>query len=391
MLSKIVNKLSGANKSDTKELTQLYRVPVIEKGQNQMPTFQIYKEGIIQQSDLLFLPEDTSDINENQYWDHIDQSKVKAYERNLYNNIYRSFLDTDDKIKYVIVDIVKPSKINKTKKGLYYKYYNIDKYNVPPNNENDYEYTNIDIFINAKWVKYLKRLKNITYNTSNIQTGYKYLLVVVDDHSRKCDAEPLRDKNSQSVINAYKLIYKRKILLIPKLMEVDAGTEFKGDVAKYLESLDIKIRVAEAARHRQQAIVERRNHLIGSIIHRIQAQQELKTKKVNTNWVELLPSIIKEINNHLPKPISTQPYDFPYSDKTNENLLEIGSNVKIALNHPINAHNDKALSGKFRSSDIRWTQKNYKIENIMLKPSQPPLYKTSYDNALHTRQQLQFA
>ena len=173
-------------------------------------------------------------------------------------------------------------------------------------------------------------------------------------------------------------------------MEVDAGSEFKGEVAKYLESLKIKIRVAEAARHRQQALVERRNQLIGSIIHMIQTQQELKTKKVNTEWVRVLPSIIKEINAHLPKPVTTQLYNFPYSDKTNEVLLPIGSDVKVALNHPINAHNDKALSGKFRSSDIRWTPKNYKIENIMLKPSQPPLYKTSYDDALHTRQQLQF-
>lgn len=390
MLNKIVQKLSGASNDDAKQLKQLYRIPIKEKGANQMPTFQVYKEGIIQQSDLLFLPEDNSDYSNDFFWVSVEEQKVKAVEKILYKNIYRSFLDTDDEIKYVIVDVVKPSKISKVKKSLYYKYYDIEKYDAPPIDESKYEYTNTDIFINAKWVKWLKRLTSISFSRGNTQEGYKYVLVVVDDHSRRCDAEPLRNKNPETLINAYKNIYKRKIMSIPKLMQVDAGTEFKSDVADYLESLGMKIRVAAPARHRQQALVESRNKLIGSIIHMIQAQQELKTKQVNTDWVKMLPEIIKEINNNLPKPITTQPYDFPYSDKTNENLLTIGSDVKVALNHPINAHNEKALSGKFRSSDIRWTTKDYKIENIMLKPSQPPLYKTTYDDALHTRQQLQF-
>ena len=37
--------------------------------------------------------------------------------------------------------------------------------------------------------------------------GYKYILVVVDDHSRKMDAEKLKDKNSSSVLKAFKKIY----------------------------------------------------------------------------------------------------------------------------------------------------------------------------------------
>ena len=46
--------------------------------------------------------------------------------------------------------------------------------------------------------------------------GYKYILVVVDDHSKKIDAEKLRDKNAVSVAKAFEKIYLRGILQLPK-------------------------------------------------------------------------------------------------------------------------------------------------------------------------------
>ena len=51
------------------------------------------------------------------FWDRIDKSKVKGIENKLFDNIHRSFLDTDDNIVYIISDVVRPSKISKTKKG----------------------------------------------------------------------------------------------------------------------------------------------------------------------------------------------------------------------------------------------------------------------------------
>ena len=174
-------------------------------------------------------------------------------------------------------------------------------------------------------------------------------------------------------------------------MHVDSGTEFKGEVADYLTNkLGIKIRVADVQRHRSQSMVERKNQLIGSIIARLQGEKELDTRSVNTEWVELLPAIIKEINENLPKPITTQPSNFPYSDKTYENLLRRGSMVRVALNHPINIHNEKTLSGKFRDSDIKWSPQKYPVTEILLKPSQPPMYLTTHDKSQHTRQQLYF-
>jgi len=44
---------------------------------------------------------------------------------------------------------------------------------------------------------------------------YKYLLVAVDVATRSSDFEPITDKESSTVVNALKRIYKRKYLNIP--------------------------------------------------------------------------------------------------------------------------------------------------------------------------------
>ena len=92
--------------------------------------------------------------------------------------------------------------------------------------------------------------------------GYKYILVVVDDHSKKIDAEKLRDKNAVSVAKAFEKIYLRGILKLPKdAIELDSGTEFHGAVEKYFSNKNIRIRYALTNRHRAQGLVERKNQI----------------------------------------------------------------------------------------------------------------------------------
>ena len=85
----------------------------------------------------------------------------------------------------------------------------------------------------------------------------------------------------------------------------------------------VKVHVGLVGRHRTQALVEKKNQYIGSIIHKIQAQAELDSGKTNRKWVSLLPDIIEEINKSLPKPKTTQANDFPIISKSNKDLLGI--------------------------------------------------------------------
>src|SRR6185312_13609564 len=98
--------------------------------------------------------------------------------------------------------------------------------------------------------------------------GYKYALVVTDDATRITDAVPLKSKSNEEVLRAFKTIYDRGILILPRKVEVDPGTEFKGSVTKWFRDQNIIVRVGKVGRHRQMALVERRNQIIGTAIHK---------------------------------------------------------------------------------------------------------------------------
>jgi hypothetical protein len=56
MYKKIVGRIIP--KKDTTDILSLYKKPTPEKGPNEVPQFQDFVEGAIQQCDILFLPED---------------------------------------------------------------------------------------------------------------------------------------------------------------------------------------------------------------------------------------------------------------------------------------------------------------------------------------------
>ena len=133
--------------------------------------------------------------------------------------------------------------------------------------------------------------------------GYKYILIVIDNHSKICDAEKLKDKDAITITKAFKKIYSRGILKLPEdTIELDSGTEFHGATEKYFNDKNIRIRYALPNRHRAQSLIERRNQTFGTLIHRIQAHKELETGKPNKQWISILHVLVREINANLPKP-----------------------------------------------------------------------------------------
>ena len=276
MIKNLVKKLIG-DKKDTTLLHELYEKPKTERGKD-VPTFQVYKEGIYSQADLLFLP-------------------------------------------------------------------------------------------------------------SNF--GYKYLLVVVDNHSKKCDAEPIKQKDSDTVVKAFKKIYARGILLMPKVITTDAGSEFKSSCNTYFEDNKIHHISAPTNRHRMVGLVERKNQIIGTVLNQIMAQEELDTNKVNRNWVKYLPELIKEINLSLPKPLTEEKYDDPIFTQGNRNIIPEGTKVRTKLDAPEDIATGKRLGGKFRDGDIKWSRDVKEVKQIILQPSQPPLYLVDGVKHAFTSQQLQ--
>jgi hypothetical protein len=190
--------------------------------------------------------------------------------------------------------------------------------------------------------------------------GYRYILVVCDVGGwRQTDAEPLKTKSIVEVLNAFKEIYKRKYIKFPQyMMQSDEGGEFKGAVKKYFEDKGVKMRYGLPDHHQSQASVESKNHIIAKALFMRMTAQELETGEKSTEWIEFLPKLIKELNKRLKRLTKHfTKYDAPIlANKSNEELLDEGMKVRVALDRPVEAYNNQKLHGKFRATDIRWNK-----------------------------------
>jgi hypothetical protein len=218
--------------------------------------------------------------------------------------------------------------------------------------------------------------------------GYKYCLGIVDLHTKHCDFEPIKNKDSDTVVKAFKKIFARGIVKPPKIITFDDGTEFKSTCKAYFKDLNIHVIVAPTGRHRMLGLIERRNQIVGTVLHQIMANEELTSNKINRHWVKYLPEVVEEINKSAPKPLLKEKIEEPIITKANKVILPIGTEVKTLLDYPVDTLGNRLHGTKFRSSDIRWSRDNKEVEQIILQPSQPILYKVDGIKHSFTRQQL---
>ena len=220
--------------------------------------------------------------------------------------------------------------------------------------------------------------------------GFKFILVIVDAHTKKCDAEAIKNKLSSTVMKALIKIYKRGIVKEPKILSVDAGSEFKDEFKAYCEKNKIILKVAHTNRHRQQSLIEAKNKIIGSNLLNLLNHKELDTCKYSEDWTKHLKPLISLINDNLPKPLTEEIYPEPLlSNNANNNImLPIGTKVRVKLDV------NKDITGKrligWRSGDIRWSKNILEIENMILKAGFPIMYVLKNEIIIfRTRQQLQ--
>lgn len=226
--------------------------------------------------------------------------------------------------------------------------------------------------------------------------GYKYALVVVDVFSRITDAEPLKNKRPKDVLEAINKIYNRNYLNKPKYIQVDSGTEFKGEFLKWIKKNKITLRKAKEGRHRQQAVVEGANSRIVSSLFTRMNMEELITGEKSVKWVDLLEDVIEGINNKEKKKLKSRKKEFeknifPVCKADNCILLNEGDKVRVKLDYPIDITTGNKLHGNFRKSDIRWSLEIREIERVALTPASPPLYFLKGDDppVPYTKEQLQ--
>ncbi len=223
---------------------------------------------------------------------------------------------------------------------------------------------------------------------------YKYILVVVDVFDKKIDCEPIKELGQEyhQVFEGLRTIYNRGILKKPKILSLDQGNEFKDKkLLEYLKEHRINLKLTLAGRHRQNASVERANEKVGTLIHKLQANEEMLTGHIVKTWVNDLPDIVKALNNNLPPPLSKEQSDkLMFDSKVDYNIIPLGTKVRTILDKPENTYNQGRLSGTFRNSDIRFSRDIKRITNIFLTPNLPVMYEVDNNtNVSYTKNQLQ--
>lgn len=213
---------------------------------------------------------------------------------------------------------------------------------------------------------------------------YKYALTVVDVASRYKEAEPLTKKTTEEVTAALQRVYKRGPLTWPRLLQVDSGTEFMGDVSKLLAKHKVEVRRGEPGNHKQQAIVERFNRTLAERIFGAQYAQELLlaargSSERSAEWVRQLQAVVTALNNAKTRLIGMKPVEA--IKKTHVSLLPEKSQI-LKLKTPdiddqvryLYAPGELEGGDRRRATDPIWSLKTYYVDRIFHPPDSPTLF-----------------
>lgn len=203
--------------------------------------------------------------------------------------------------------------------------------------------------------------------------GNNYLLNIVDLATREFDMEPIKTKESEQVKKAMDAIFKRKYINIPEAsIRTDNGTEFKGEVDKFLKQNDIYHSVSMPYRHTQLNMVESLNRQIGYLLNSYMNSKEFKTKKEFKEWDD--PKILQTIRVKLNELRKTKA---PYTEKTIFDFIDKEINLKAKpkykindivhyqLSYPQNALGKKQPTANFREGDFRFSPVPKKIQQVL--------------------------
>ena len=204
--------------------------------------------------------------------------------------------------------------------------------------------------------------------------GYKYLLVVVDIATNACDFEPIKEKASETILQAFQKIIKRKYLDKPfASIRTDDGSEFRGAFQKWLYDESIFHKIAEPGRHKQVGNVEILNKDLGRLLNGYMNSIEETSGKQYKEWVEVLPTVRKMLNEFRTIPEGDPFTDVYPSPDVVEPKFKVGDIVYRIADEPLDALGNKQPTKNFRMGDYRWNLVPRKIVRILRYSGKNPI------------------
>lgn len=155
---------------------------------------------------------------------------------------------------------------------------------------------------------------------ANLNSGNRYLLVVIDTFSKYAWVEPCKTKNALDITNAFKSILN--IGRLPKNLQTDHGKEFYNKDFKILTG-KFNINHYSTFSVMKASIVERLNRTLKEKMWKLFSLQG------NYKWQKILPKIVEDYNNTRHSKIKMAPNQV---NKMNEKILlkTVYNNIKIA-------------------------------------------------------------
>jgi hypothetical protein len=136
---------------------------------------------------------------------------------------------------------------------------------------------------------------------SNQNSKYRYILTVIDVFSKFAWVQPLINKTSGSIINAFKLIFNdgRK----PKFLRTDQGTEFKNQYFKNFMNRENIVHFTSNNKDVKCAVVERFNRTLKSRMFKY------FTSKGTRKYIDILNDLVTAYNSSFHRSIKMSPID----------------------------------------------------------------------------------
>lgn len=206
--------------------------------------------------------------------------------------------------------------------------------------------------------------------------GFKYCLVMCDLANNKFDIQPMKNRNTDEAVEAFKKMVKRKYIKAPKIsLRTDNGAEFQGKFDKMLKNNEIWHRKVLPYRHKQMANVESLNRQLGNIFNEYMNMKELETGEIYKEWTDILEPVRKELNNYreikLIKLKDWKPKLFDPVAVKEQAKYKIGDLVHRKLDYPKNALNNNQPTANFRMGDFRWDTLARKVKKVVYMPDAP--------------------
>jgi hypothetical protein len=225
------------------------------------------------------------------------------------------------------------------------------------------------------------------------QFGFKYLLVATDIITRAFDIQPMKNKDADTVLKAFKTMTSRKYIKVPEYYLIsDKGSEFKGEFDKYLYDHNIFHKETEKGRHSQLANVDSLIAVLGRIFTAYMNKKEAETGKVSKNWTEIVDIVRDKLNEiRTVKDKDLEEKEVPLVETTVSKVVKkgkkeiierefkkpkfkVGQNVYRLLENPENMLS-KVQYGKMREGDVRIEREPRKIVQLVYMNGQGPFVR----------------